>query len=90
VSSNEAFALDTTTGKAVVLRTAHLDPHGKGKGIVYGDFVCSPGCTNSCLLADSDTGALQRWSIGSSAPEPLAAVEVDSQVGLPPVAIGAY
>jgi hypothetical protein len=89
-SNNQAFALDTTTGKATVLLTAHLDATGKGKGIVYGDFVCSPGCAGFCILADSDVGKLQRWSIKSRGLEPLAAIDVDPQVGLPPVAVGAY
>jgi hypothetical protein len=89
-SSNQAFALDTTTGKAVVLRTASLDANGKGKGVAYGDFVCSAGCAKLCILADSDTGALERWSIESSGLKPLAAIDVDPEVGLPPVAIGAY
>ena len=89
-SSNQAFALDTTTGKATVLLTAHVDATGKGKGIVYGDFVCSPGCAGFCILADSDVGKLQRWSVKSSGLEPLTAIDVDPQVGLPPVAVGAY
>ena len=73
-----------------MLLTAHVDATGKGKGIVYGDFVCSPGCAGFCILADSDVGKLQRWSITSSGLQPLAAIDVDPQVGLPPVAVGAY
>ena len=90
-SSNQAFVLDTTTGKATVLLTANLDASGKGKGIVYGDFVCSPGCADVCLLADADVGRLQRWTI---TPGGLSRARRRStstpQVGLPPVAIGAY
>jgi hypothetical protein len=89
-SNNQAFALDTTTDKATVLLTAHVDATGKGKGIVYGDFVCSPGCAGFCILADADVGKLQRWSIKSSGLEPLTPIDVDPQVGLPPVAVGAY
>jgi hypothetical protein len=89
-SSNQAFVLDTATDKATVLLTANRDASGKGKGIVYGDFVCSPGCADVCLLADADVGRLQRWSIGPGGLSRLAAIDVNAEVGLPPVAIGAY
>jgi hypothetical protein len=88
--NNELFALDTTTGKATVLLTAHADSMGNGKGDVYGDVRCGVGCSNVCLLADSDMDKLQRWSIGSSGLTAMAPVTVDTSVGLPPVAIGAY
>jgi hypothetical protein len=88
--NNELFALDTTTGKATVLLTAHPDSMGNGKGIVYGDVRCGVGCGDVCLMADSDVAKLQRWSIGSGGMTAMPAVTVDTMVGLPPVAIGAY
>jgi hypothetical protein len=88
--NNELFALDTTTGKATVLLTAHPDSMGNGKGAVYGDVRCGVGCGDVCLMADSDVGKLQRWSIGTGGPTAMPAVTVDTSVGLPPVAIGAY
>jgi len=89
-SSNQAFVLDTTTGKATVLLTASLDATGKGKGLVYGDFLCSPGCANVCLLADANDGKLQRWSIDASGLQILTPLKMDPSVGLPPVSIVGY
>jgi hypothetical protein len=89
-SSNQAFLLDTASGKVTVVLTAHLDANGKGKGIVYGDFVCSPGCAGVCLLADGDVGKLQRWSIAPVGLEKLTAIDVNPKVGLPPVSICGY
>jgi hypothetical protein len=89
-TSNQAFALDTTTGKATVLLTAGLDAQGKGKGIVYGDFVCSPGCAGVCLLADADVGKVQRWTIAADGLHLLTALAMDPSVGLPPIGIGSY
>jgi hypothetical protein len=89
-TSNQAFALDTASGKATVLLTAGLDAQGKGKGIVYGDFVCSPGCAGVCLLADADVGKVQRWTIATDGLHSLTALAMDPSVGLPPVGIGSY
>jgi hypothetical protein len=89
-ASNQAFALDTTTGTATVLLTAGLDAQGKGKGIVYGDFVCSPGCAAVCLLADADVGKVQRWTVAADGLHPLTALAMDPAVGLPPIGIGSY
>ena len=86
-TNNEAFALDTTSGKPTVLLTAGLDAQGKGKGIVYGDVRCNP---STCLLADADLGKLQRWSVTGGALKAMPALSVETSVGLPPVGIGAY
>jgi hypothetical protein len=61
-----------------------------GKGAVYGDVRCSPGCGDVCILADSDTGKLRRWHVANGVFGPLADVDVDPSVGLPPVALGGY
>jgi hypothetical protein len=89
-SNNQAFSLDLGTGKATSLLTASADPTGKGKGIVYGDLRCSPGCANDCLMADADKGVLQRWSIGAMGLTALAPITVETSVGLPPVGIGGF
>ena len=89
-ASNQAFSLDTTTGKATVLLTAGLDAQGMGKGIVYGDFVCSPGCAGMCLLADADVGKLQRWTITAGGLELQTPLAMDPTVGLPPVGVAGY
>jgi hypothetical protein len=41
-------------------------------------------------MADSDVGKLQRWSTTNGSLNAMPAVTVDTSVGLPPVAIGAY
>lgn len=89
-SNNQAFSLDLGTGKATSLLTARADATGKGKGIVYGDLRCSPGCANICLMADADQSVLQRWSIGASGLSALAPITVETSVGLPPVGIGGF
>ncbi len=89
-SSNQAFTLDMGTGKATVLLTANQDSKGMGKGIVYDDVLCRPGCGDVCLLADADTGKLRRWSITGSTLTPMSDVTVDPKTGLPPVALGGY
>jgi hypothetical protein len=88
--NNELFSLDVSTGKASVLLTAHPDAHGMGKGTVYGDVRCGAGCSDVCLMADSDVGKLQRWSIASGGLRAMTAISVDTSVGLPPATIGAY
>lgn len=89
-TDNQAFTLDVTSGKASVLLTAHKDAMGKGKGIVYGDVLCRPGCGDVCLMADGDVGKLRRWSIAGGSLSPLSDVEVDPKTGLSPVALGGY
>ena len=92
-TNNEAFVLDVTTGKATVVLTAHPDAMGQGKGIVYGDVLCGPGCGNVCMMADADLGVVQRWSITPATPTGLTAmspVTVDSSTGLPPALLEWY
>ncbi len=89
-TNNEAFSLDVTTGKATVLLTAHPNAMGQGKGIVYGDVLCGPGCGNVCMLADADLGVVQRWSIGSAGLTAMSPISVDSSTGLPPALLEWY
>jgi hypothetical protein len=89
-TNNQAFTLDLTTGKAAMLLTAHPGPMG-GKGVVYGDVFCDPGCGNVCMMADADMGALRVWPIGSSGTlGAVTSVTVNSTTGLPPVLIEGY
>jgi hypothetical protein len=89
-TNNQAFTLDTVHGKATVLLTAGADAQGKGKGVVYGDALCRPGCGDVCLLADADVGKLRRWSIAGGALAPLPEVTVETITGLPPTSLGSY
>jgi hypothetical protein len=89
-TDNQAFTLDLTTGKAAVLLTAKPGPMG-GKGLVYGDVFCDPGCGNVCMMADADVGVLRVWPIGSSGTlGTMSSVTVNSTTGLPPVMIEGY
>lgn len=89
-TNNQAFTLDTVNGKATVLLTASADPQGKGKGVVYGDVLCRPGCGDVCLLADADIGKLRRWSIVRGMLQPLPDATVEMITGLPPTSLGGY
>ena len=88
-TNNQAFTLDLTTGKTTVLLTASPNSMG-GKGIVYTDVRCTPGCGNVCMLADGDVGVLRRWSISGSSLAAMSNVTVDAVTGLPPVLLGGY
>jgi hypothetical protein len=89
-TDNQAFSLDIASGKATVLLTAGKDSMGKGKGAVYGDVLCRPGCGDVCLLADADLGKLRRWSIAPDGLHPLADVTVEMMTGLPPMQLSGY
>jgi hypothetical protein len=89
-TNNQAFALDLETGKATVLLTASADAMGMGKGIVYGDVLCRPGCGDVCLMADADIAKLRRWKIGDSGLSALPEVTVETITGLPPVSLAGY
>jgi hypothetical protein len=88
--NNPAFTLDLSTGKATVVLTAGTDAMGNGKGLVYGDVLCRPGCGDVCLLADGDVGKLRRWSIVNGGLQTLFDVVVDPVTGLPPSLLGGY
>jgi hypothetical protein len=90
MADNQAFELDLASGKATVLATAGKDSMGKGKGAVFGDVVCRPGCGAVCLLADADLGKLRRWNIAADGLHPLADVTVETTTGLPPLLLGGY
>ncbi len=89
-TNNQAFTLDLASGKATVLLTANPDSSGKGKGLVYGDVRCQPGCCNECMLADADVGKLRRWHISGCTLTPDSDVTVDPSTGLPPVSLGGF
>jgi hypothetical protein len=89
-SDNRAFSLDLGSGKVTTLLTANKDASGKGKGIVYGTVRCAIGCGDVCLMADADVGKLQRWSIGAGGLTPMAAMTVETSVGLPPISLGGF
>jgi hypothetical protein len=89
-TDNQAFLLDIGTGQATVVAVAAKDAMGKGKGAVYNDVLCRPGCDDVCLLADGDLGRLRRWKITPSGPQSMPDVTVETMTGLPPVSLGGY
>jgi hypothetical protein len=87
---NRLLALDLETSVATELARATRHSSEGGQGIVYGGLLCSPGCADTCLLADADQGVLLRWAIGSEGLEALPALGVRGSVGLPPREISVY
>jgi hypothetical protein len=84
---NRWLALDLDSGEVEEILQAEPDSAGDGKGLVYGGMVCAPGCSNICLLADSDRSVLQRVRVRGGV-ELIESVQVERSVGLPPRVIG--
>jgi hypothetical protein len=87
---NRLLALDLETGVATELARAGGKLGASGQGVVYGGLLCSPGCGDTCLLADAEEGRLMRWSIGAEGLEPLPPVAIRESIGLPPREIGIF
>jgi hypothetical protein len=87
---NRLLALDLEAGVAVELARASRSSRASGQGVVYGGLLCSPGCGDTCLLADADRGVLLRWSIGPGGLEGLPSLALRGSVGLPPRELGSY
>jgi hypothetical protein len=86
VENNQLFLLDVTSGATHALLEADADDEGNSKGLVYGGMACSPGCSDTCLLADADQGVVQRIRRGSGGEwSVLTPTVVERRVGLPPV-----
>jgi hypothetical protein len=77
-----AFTLDTAVGTAEPLLDA-------GAAFALGDVRCAPGCTDLCFLADAQASELHVWKVKGQALHAQASVPGDTNVGLPPRAIGA-
>lgn len=83
--NNRWLAMDLESGDAEVLLEAQPDEDGKGKGLTYMGMSCAPGCSDVCLLADSDRGVLQRVRVDEDGAVTLEEpVRVEDRVGLPP------
>ncbi len=86
--NNQLFSLDLKTGDTQELLEASEDDDGNGKGLVYGALVCAPGCSDYCLMSDSDEGVVQRIVIDSDGSLSMGTpVVVEDQVGLPPIGL---
>jgi hypothetical protein len=85
---NRLFAIDLRKDTFKTLVAARPDADGKGRGVVFGDLLCAPGCSDLCFLADAEAGAIRRWR----ADDTLASLEsvLVGGVGLPPRGLGSY
>jgi hypothetical protein len=84
------IALDAEDAEsaAEVLLEARPSGSGMGQGVVFGGMLCAPGCDSTCLVADSDRGVLERFTIDGDTLSPLGALSVHGTVGLPPRDVG--
>jgi hypothetical protein len=87
--NNRLLALELESGAVTTLAEAGSSSEG-GLGIVYGGVLCTPGCSNVCLLADAERGVLRRWAVAPQGLEALESVRVEREVGLPPRGLGTY
>ena len=84
-TNNRWLLLDLESKDTESLLEAQPDGEGLGKGIVYGGMSCAPGCSDMCVMADADSGRLQRLEFDEDgAFELLEAITVEDEVGLPP------
>lgn len=82
--NNRWLAVALEDGTVTTLLEAGPGDKG-GKGLVYGGMSCSPGCSNVCLLADSDRRELARVSVDADGEITLIdSLKVETKVGLPP------
>jgi hypothetical protein len=86
-TNNRLLSLNLTTNVVAKLLEASPSDMG-GKGLVYSSITCAPGCSDTCLMADSDKGVLQRIQIGDGKVDMLTPVKVENKVGLPPIGLG--
>jgi len=91
-SNNRLISLDLdaedAASAAEVLLEARPSASGAGQGIVFGGMLCTPGCGDTCLVADADRAVLQRFAIDGEQLSPLGALGVKGTVGLPPRELG--
>jgi hypothetical protein len=78
-----AYSLDIESGDVQKLADA-------GGAFSFGDLNCSPGCSDTCFLANAKTSVLQGWKVKGASLDPLDGVSVDPSINLPPRTIGAF
>jgi hypothetical protein len=78
-----AYTLDVTTGAVATLVDA-------GAAYVLGDVRCTPGCGDTCAMADAQAEGVRFWKLTGEALVAQATVNPDPRVGLPPRYLGAY
>jgi hypothetical protein len=85
-SGDTAIAVDIGTadsGAATVTQLA-----AETTADVYAGPFCSPGCSEYCILADSNANAILRWQFANGTFTAASNATVDTTVGLPPIDIG--
>ncbi|HEY6561494.1 MAG TPA: hypothetical protein VI072_29675 [Polyangiaceae bacterium] len=88
--NNRLAALTMSSRETKVLLEARPDEDGMGKGLTYVGLFCASGCASTCLMADSDRGVLQKIVTTDTDVTVGEAIQVEDEVGLPPVGIGAW
>jgi hypothetical protein len=78
---DSAYSIDTTSGTISALFDA-------GTAFVLGSALCSPGCSDSCFLADANAKVLRSWQASGSELTRGHDVAVDPRIGLPPRVLG--
>jgi hypothetical protein len=88
--NNRVLALDLDRGADSVETVLEAEPSddGSGEGVVYGGLLCTPGCGDTCLIADADRGVLQRFTFDGDALVLQAPRAIAGSVGLPPRDVG--
>jgi hypothetical protein len=72
--------LDTAEMKTVI---------DAGAAFALGDVLCTPGCTDLCLLADSQSKTVHVYRTGGGTLAEDHSFPVDPSIGLPPRGLGA-
>jgi hypothetical protein len=80
--NDSLFTVNVDTGEVKVVLDA-------GAGFALGDVLCSPGCTDSCLLADANSKTVRVLRTENGRLTEERAVAVDPSIGLPPRYLGA-
>jgi len=87
--NNQLLALDLNDDSFRVLAEAGPNDDGSGRGIVFGSMLCTPSCSDACLVTDLEHSSVRRFTIKGDLAE-LDAVSLGVDSGLPPVNLGAF
>jgi hypothetical protein len=89
--NNALYSVSLLDGSTSLLLEARPESDGSGKGWVFGDVFCAPGCSPHCLLADADRSVLQPIDFSQpSNPQLVVSLTVAPRTGLPPRSLGAW
>jgi hypothetical protein len=81
MTGDTVFAVDTGTATVTHLASETMAD-------AYAGPFCSPGCSDYCIVADSQANAILRWQFANGTFTAATNATVDTTVGLPPRDIG--